>query len=145
MRLAVFVASICISSSALADPISESKALYIELASLGPVLIDLVGTSDGDAETVAKKIETEIVSPVGEATQRWMDAAFNGEGSADSYRPYASCLEAATALQDLASHYQRYLRGRDLAPPRSEAAQPFVTGIDACAVALGLPASGLSE
>ena len=145
MRLVALIASICISSSALADPASESRALYVELASRGPALIELVKTSDDHALALADRIGTEIVSPVSQATQSWMDAAFNSGASAEPYRPYASCLEAATALKDLAFHFQRYLRGRDSAPEYAEAVQPFVTGIDGCAVALDLPVSGLGE
>lgn len=127
------------------DPDEASAVLYAELATLGPQLIELAKSSHDDPASLSDRIGKEIEVPAGVATQRWMDAAFNSGASADPFRPFASCLEAGTALQDLAVRFRRYLNGRDNAPLEQHDVLPFVGHIDDCALAIGVPVSGLAE
>ncbi|MCX8280845.1 hypothetical protein OSJ77_11635 [Phyllobacterium sp. 0TCS1.6C] len=88
-----------------------------------------------DADAALAAIDQQIVKPVDQATQHWMDIAF--AGNSEPYRPYASCVEAGTELHQYAARVSRYLRGIEPRKIEPVYAETFMARLEECEAALG--------
>lgn len=101
-----------LATPAVADPITESRRLYVSLNAYRAALMDLLALKAVEPRVTADLIEKYVYTPANVSGSVWIDRSFS-EGQ-ESYRPFSGCLNAAMALSDLSSRIILSPSGSDL-------------------------------
>jgi hypothetical protein len=101
-----------LATPAVADPITDSRRLYVSLNAYRAALMDLLALRAAEPRVTADLIKKYVYTPTNVAGSLWIDRSIS-EGQ-ERYRPFSGCLNAATALSDLSSRIILSSGGPDL-------------------------------
>lgn len=111
--LALLVQFFGLATPAVADPITDSRRLYVSLNAYREALMeDLLALRAAEPRVTAELIKKYVYMPANVAGSTWIDRSFS-EGQ-EGYWPFSPCLNAATALSDLSSRIMVSSGGPDL-------------------------------